>query len=117
MKFLCFILTILSLCVVYKDINGFRNEKLNILNESDKGLHCEARIVTRNKPKNIIYEYNNCELRNDFFNRSPTRCFYVNNFFTNSHNMYMFKVLFQILINCEYNLDNHNIRIKWFYLG
>ena len=117
MKFLCFILTILSLCVVYKDINGFRNEELNILNESDKGLHCEARIVTRNKPKNIIYEYNNCELRNDFFNRSPTRCFNVNNFFTNTHNVHMFKVLFQILIICEYNLNIHSIRIKWFYLG
>ena len=73
-------MTILTLCVVYKELNEFRNEnnlKLNILNESDKGLQCEASIVIRNKPKNIIYEYNNCDLRNDFFNRSPTRCFNV----------------------------------------
>ena len=45
MKFLCFTLTILILCVVYKELNAFGNEnrlKLNILNGSDKGLQCEA---------------------------------------------------------------------------
>ena len=92
MKFFCFILTILSLCIVYKDMNGFRNEKLNILNESDKGLHCEARIVTNilqvNDKSNDIYDCTFIRIRNEFTNRAITMCFDDTLFAIMNYSMY-----------------------------
>ena len=111
MKFLCFILTILSLCVVYKDMNGFRNEKLNILNESDKGLHCEARIVT---------DINDCifiRIRNEFTNRAITMCFDDTLFAIMNYFMYNICNLIMGSNNFKIDLDYHDLRINWLYLG
>ena len=70
------------------------------------------------KPKNITYEYYNCELNtNVFSNRSITRSYNDNYFVTNWYILQKIYILLQMPNMYECNLDKHYIRIKLLFLS
>ena len=70
------------------------------------------------KPKNITYEYYNCELNtNVFTNRSITRSYNDNYFVTNWYILQKIYILLQMPNIYECNLDKHYIRIKLLFLS
>ena len=92
-----------------------------ILNDSFKSVNDSNVLTTREnyfgndfvtKPKNITFEYYNCELNNVFSNRSITRSYNDNYFVSNWNILQKIYILLQMPNMYECNLDNHYIRIK-----
>ena len=69
-------------------------------------------------PKNIIYKYDESDIRNVFIERSITMIFNNSIFFRiYYHIVYNHHNSINVLINCNIDLDNYHMRINWLYIG
>ena len=122
---------VLGLEFIYEDLEMINVEQFVfntfniILNDSFKSVNDSNVLTTREnyfgndfvtKPKNITFEYYNCELNNVFSNRSITRSYNDNYFVSNWNILQKIYILLQMPNMYECNLDNHYIRIKLLFL-
>ena len=122
MKFFFFILTLLTLCDVYNELNDFIGKRLQKFKCEENNFATEIypninKNFTTLDPLNSSNFFNTSDIVYYLIVRGTTRNCNDDNLLMSNYNVFFMQNSLTEMINFKWNSDNYYLRLKWFYLG